>query len=417
MAKVAERRRAAPKDLYFRYQALDQLNRSVKGMVHASSEVAAHSLLASRGYKSVALRPAASPFSLEGIFPSQFRVKSIEVARFSRQLATLLDAGISLLPALQLMAQQRTQSPQFRRIMMQMSSSLSTGMSFSYAMSQHDQVFGEIYLKTIGVGERTGQLQLVLRDQADYIERQLAFNKRISGALTYPAIVSVAGLAVVILLVTFVMPRMASMLASFGTTLPLPTRILLGLSDFFAAYKLFLLAGVVVIVVFLLVALRNPAGRRVKERILLKLPVIGAPAYMTELARITRTMAMMIKAGLPLQEVVEILPRTCTNSLFREALEQVRTGLLLGQGLSYPMAAQPIFPPLMIQMVRIGEDTNNLDSSLKTLADFYETSAQDLVQAMVALITPLSTVVLACLVGFVALAVIMPMYSVAGTME
>ena len=374
-------------------------------------------MLAGQGYKSVSLRPAASPFSLEGMFPSQFRIKPIEVARFSRQMATLLDAGISLLPALQLMAQQRTQSPQFRRIMMQMCSSLSTGMSFSYAMSQHDKVFSEIYLKTIGVGERTGQLQLVLRDQAEYVEKQLAFKKSISGALTYPAIVSVAGLAVVTLMVTFVMPKMANMLSAFGSKPPFPTMVLMGLSDFFAAYKLFLLVGIVVTVVFLVVALRYPAGRRVKERIFLKLPVLGAPAYMTELARITRTMAMMVKAGLPLQEVVEILPRTCTNSLFREALEQVRTGLLLGQGLSYPMAAQPVFPPLMIQMVRIGEDTNNLDSSLKVLADFYETTAQDMASAMVAIVTPLSTIVLAVLVGFIALAVMLPMYSAAGSMQ
>ncbi|MFH1141935.1 MAG: type II secretion system F family protein [Chloroflexota bacterium] len=416
MAKVADRRGAAPKDLYFRYQALTHQNRRVKGTLHASSESAAYSALAGRGYTSVAVRPAVSPFSLEGAIPSLYKVKPTEVSAFSRQFATLLDAGISLLPALQLMTQQRTQSAPFRRILGQIASTLSTGTSFSSALAQHDVVFDEVYRRSIEVGEKTGQLQVVLKDQANHIERQIAFKKSVSGALTYPMIVSVAGLGVVMLLITFVMPKMSGLFASFGAALPLPTRVLLALSVFVLAYKVHILVVAVVVVVPLVVFLRQPEGRRFKERVMINMPVLGPPAHMSELARITRTMSMMLRAGLPLQEAMDVLPRTCTNSLFREALERVRLGLLLGQGLSYPMAAQAVFLPLLIQMIRIGEDSNNLDSNLSVVADFYEATAQERVHAMVALITPLSTIVLAALVGFVALAVIMPMYSIAGTM-
>ncbi len=417
MAKVADRRqRAAPKDLYFRYQALTQESRRVKGTVHATSEAAAYSALAGRGFTSVAVRPAVSPFSLEGVVPSLYKVKPIEVATFSRQFATLLDAGISLLPALQLMTQQRTQSAPFRRILGQIASSLSTGTSFSGALAQHDAVFDEVYRRSIEVGEKTGQLQVVLKDQANHVERQIEFKKSVSGALTYPIIVSVAGLGVVMLLITFVLPKLSGLFESFGTSLPFPTRVLLGLSVFVLTYNVYILIVAVVVVVSVVVFLRRPQGRRFKERVMINMPVLGPPAHMSEIARITRTMSMMLRAGLPLQDVMEVLPRTCTNSLFREALERVRMGLLLGQGLSYPMAAQAVFPPLLIQMVRIGEDSNNLDSNLSVVADFYESTAQDRVHAMVALITPLSTIVLAALVGFVALAVIMPMYSIAGTM-
>ena len=413
MVRAETRQPGAPqlKKMSFRYEAEGEGGRTVKGTVSAVSEVTAQNILVERGYTSVVLEPIANPLSLEGAIPSLFKVKSAQIINFSRQLATLLESGVTLLPAMQLLSQQKTMSGPFRRILGHVTSDLTTGASLSFAMSRHRGVFEEVYRRTIEVGEKTGNLEVVLRELADHIERQDALGKKLKSAMTYPVILLVVAVGVTLVLLTVVLPPLTKMFETVGADLPLPTKILMALSKFVNGNLLFLGIAGAVLAVAIPYSLTSAKGQRYREWLVMNMPVMGSPIVMGELARISRTMSLMLNAGLALQDTMDILPRTTTNILFKDALLNVRQQLFLGEGLAFPMASISFFPPLMLQMVRVGEDSNTLPVSMKVVADFYEQVAQERISAMVSMITPLSTVVLAAIVTFVALAVIMPMYN------
>lgn len=418
MARVAAapaRRKASPvreRTFSFRYVASFGRDRVVRGTINAPSEVAAQRLLADKGFTPISLEVVPSQFSLEGMFPSFFSVKPREVITFSRQLATLLESGITLLPAIQLLGSQASTSGPFRRVVATIAQDLGVGKALSQAIARHPQAFDEIYSRTIAVGERTGKLESVLRELSDHMERQGAFARKVSGALTYPIIVMVVATIVGGILMTVALPPLVGMFTTLKVELPLPTRILIFVSGFMVEFKVYLAALLLGGFLTLVWATKQPQGRRALDRLKLKLPVIGPPAHQVELARTCRTMAVMLGAGLSLQEVIDVMPQTTSNTLFQDALHTVRRGLLLGQGLSYPMSLHSIFPSLMLQMVRVGEESNTLETNLRVLADFYERGAEEQTATLVSLIQPLTTVGLAVVAGFIALSVIMPMYSI-----
>ena len=220
------------------------------------------------------------------------------------------------------------------------------------------------------------------------------------------------GLGVAFVLLTIALPPLTKMFTTLNVPLPLPTRILMGLSAFMAANKLYILAALAVFIPGLIWYSKQPRGKRVMDRFKMRIPVLGLAVRTSELAKMAQTMAMLLNSGLSLQDIMDIVPKTTTNSIMRDAMESVRQGLILGQGLSNPMSAQPIFPILFLQMVRVGEETNNLESNLRVLATFYQASATERTEAVVAMIAPLSTIVLAGMAGFIALSVIMPMYNI-----
>jgi type IV pilus assembly protein PilC len=264
------------------------------------------------------------------------------------------------------------------------------------------------------VGEQTGNMEMVLHQMADYIEKQGALAKKIGGALRYPMMVMGVGLVVGLLLMTVVMPQMMGMFTSMNVELPLPTKILIGMSDFLSTYPLYLLIGGVVLAAVVVWLVKQPTGRRLLDRVRLVAPLIGTPTLMGELARFSRTMSVLITAGLSLQEIMELMPQSSDNKVIRDALVQVNEGLILGEGLSEPMSRIALFPPLLIQMVAVGEASNTLDFTLGVVADFYEVTAEEKTAAMVALVGPLSTAIIGLLVGFIAVSVLMPMYSIVG---
>lgn len=403
--------------LTFRYTAQAGQNRVVKGAIRAVSEIAAQNLLVERGYSPITLEPIASPWSLEGALPSFFGIKPRHVITFSRQLATLLDSGVSLLPALQLLESQASSNQAFGRVVRTVAQDLGIGKSFAQAITRHPNVFNEIYSRTINVGERTGNLTTVLRQMADYMDKQGAFAKKVSGAMTYPVIVLVVGLVVSFILVTVALPPLTNLFKQLNVNLPLPTRILLGLSSFINSFLVYLLAAGAAIIAALIWYIRQPQGRRAIDRLRLSIPILGESAHMAELARICRTISVLLGAGLSLQEVMDLLPQTTSNSVVQDALRQVRSGLLLGEGLTHPMASNPLFPPLMLQMIRVGEESNSLGPNTEVLANFYEATADEKTTAMLSLIQPVSTIAIAGVAAFIALSVIMPMYSITGAVK
>lgn len=418
MASEAPTRRRSKetkaKPLTFRYTARAAGGRTAKGTVKAPSEVAAQNLLVEQGYTPLTLEPVASQWSLEGALPSMFGIKQADIIQFSNQLATLLESGLTLLPALQLLESQAVGSAAFGRVIRSIAQDLGTGKSFAQAISRHPSAFSEIYVRTIAVGERTGKMESVLREMAEYMEKQAAFSKKVGKALMYPAVVFTVGIGATLVILTVALPPMTNMFVAMELDLPTPTRILMATSNFLVNFYIYIIAVVGTLIGAFIWYTRRPAGRRMLDQVKLSAPLIGVPVRMSELARICRTMAVLLNAGLPLQEVMELLPQTTTNSVVQDALAQVKAGLFLGQGLTYPMSMNSLFPPLMLQMVRVGEESNNLEKNLFVLAIFYETTADERTAAMLSMIAPLSTMFLAGLVGFIAMSVIMPMYSMTG---
>jgi type IV pilus assembly protein PilC len=402
------------KELTYRYIATTRQGTQIKGNIKATSEIAAERLLAEKGYIPEHVEIAPSMFSLEEALPTLFRIKVRDVTVFSRQMATLIHSGISLLPALEILLGQVAASRAFRSILSSIVNDIRSGGSFSQAVSKHPKAFNDVYCRTIAVGEETGSLETVLERMADYLEKQSQLTERVKKALTYPALVLGVGVVVCIMLITVVMPKLLGMFKSMNVELPLPTRILMGLTEIFANYTLYIIIAGAVLGALVIWMVKQPTGRRILDRIRLNVPIIGPPTLLSELGRFARALSVMVKAGVNLQETMEMLPKATTNMVFRDTLNRVNERLLLGEGLSAPMAREKLFPPLMVQMVAVGEESNTLDFTMGVVADFFETAAEDKMTAMVGMIGPLSTIVIALVVGFIALSVIMPMYALTG---
>ncbi len=402
------------KEQTYRYIASTRQGTLVKGNIKAINEIAAERLLVAKGYIPEHVEVAPSMFSLEEAFPTLFRVKPRDVIVFSRQLSTLLRSGISLLPSLEILQGHAANSRAFKNILGSILDDIRSGGSFSQAITKHPKAFNEIYCRTISVGEETGNMEVVLERMADYLEKQSQTMQKVKKALTYPVMVMSVGVIVVFILITVVMPQLLGMFSALDVELPLPTRILIGITEFVTSYTLYIVIAGASIGALLIWAVKQPVGKRIIDRVRLSMPLIGPPALMGELGRFARTLSVMIGAGLKLQETMEMLPHATTNMVFRDALNKVNQQLLLGEGLSDPMSRISLFPPLMVQMVAVGEESNSLDFTMGVVADFFETSAEEKTAAMVGMVGPLSTIGIALLVGFIALSVLMPMYTITG---
>ena len=414
MARVLETPAKAKKLVSYRYEAATSQGKLVKGTIKATGEIEAERLLIGQGYRPVSVEVVPSMFSLEEAFPTLFRVKPRDVIIFSRQLATLLRSGISLLPALEILQGQVTSSRAFKKVLESVVDDLRSGSSFTQSISKHPTVFSEIYCRTLTVGEQTGNMEMVLHEMASYMEKQGAIAKKIGGALTYPMMVMGVGLVVCVLLVTVVMPQLLGMFTAMNVELPLPTKILIGITNILTNYTLYFVVAGAVLVAVVLWLVKQPTGRRLLDRMRLTAPLIGIPTLMGELGRFSRTMSVLIGAGLSLQEIMELMPQSSNNRIIRDALSQVNEGLILGEGLSVPMSRIDIFPPLLVQMVAVGEESNTLDFTMGVVADFYEATAEEKTSAMVGMISPLSTAIVGLMVGFIAISVLMPMYTLTG---
>ncbi len=414
MARVLDTSVKGRKPISYRYEAATNQGRLVKGTIKATGEIEAERLLIGQGYTPVSVEVVPSMFSLEEALPTLFRVKPRDVIIFSRQLATLLRSGISLLPALEILRGQVTSSRAFTKILGSMVDDLRAGSSFAQTIAKNDKAFNEIYSRTIALGEQTGNLEMVLNTMADYIEKQGETAKKVGKALTYPMMVLVVGVVVAIVLMTVVMPKMMGMFVALNVELPLPTRILMGISSTLTTYPLYFLIAGAVLGALVIWMVKQPTGRRLLDRVQLSAPLIGTPTLMGELGRLCRTMSVLITAGLSLQEIMELMPQASNNRFIRGALSQVNEGLILGEGLSEPMSRIEIFPPLLVQMVAVGEASNTLDFTMGVVADFYEVTAEEKMSAMVGMIGPLATIFIALFVGFIAISVLMPMYALTG---
>lgn len=399
----------------FAYTAYTEEKKLVKGRVSATTEEAASELLSYGGFRVISLKAAIPLLNKEKLLARFSQIKSAEIIMFSRQLALLLESGTDIVTALDLL-QEQTASQTLKRTIGEVASDIRGGSPLSTALSRHPRAFSQMYYRAISAGEQGGNLEVVLRQMADYIEKGVTTGKQIKGALIYPVIIILVAVGVVGIMVTFVLPAFASLYSQLSVELPLATRMLIGIADWASQYGLYLLLVLLVAVVAGYAYIRTPAGKYRWHKMMLHFPVVGRIVHLSELSRACRTMAMLVRIGLPLPEILAMTIHSSNNKFMVENLTGVQQELIRGEGLSRPMAKRKLFLPLMTQMVKVGEETGNLDNTLTTVADSFEMEASDKTKSAVALIQPVMTVIIGLIVGFVVLAMISAMYSLYGQM-
>ena len=400
----------------FVYTAYTEDKKLVKGKVSSTSEEAATELLSYGGYRVISLKKVTPLLDKEKLLAHFSRIKAQEIVMFSRQLALLLESGTDIVTSLDLL-QDQIANQTLRRIIAEVASDIRGGSPLSSALSKHPRAFSPMYSQAIAAGEQGGNLEVVLRQMADYMERGVITVKKIKGALTYPFLVVLVAVVVVAILITFVFPSFVSFYAELGVELPLPTRILIGITDWASHYGVYLLIVILAAVGVIYAYIKTPAGKYHWHKMMLRLPVVGRIVRLSELSRCCRTMSLLIRVGLPLPEVMAVTIRGTTNKAVEESLTEVQQALIRGEGLAQPMAKRELFLPLMTQMVKVGEETGNLENTLVTVAESFETEANDKTDAAVGLIQPVVTVLLGLGVGFVVLAMLSAMYSVYGQLN
>ena len=301
-----------------------------------------------------------------------------------------------------------------KRILGQVISDLRGGNQLSTALAKHPRIFPPIYCRLLSVGERAGNLEVLLRQIADYMEKHMATAKKIKSALRYPIIIGVVAVVVVAVLVTFVFPAFSKLYSSLGAELPAISRIVFEGVGKLRSLGIYILLAALVAVGLVFIYARSPQGRYKLHGLLLKLPLVGRVIHLNQLAGCCRNISLLYNAGLPLTEIMPLVIQASGNSVMAKALTDVHRDMTQGEGLSKPMQKNRLFLPMMVQMVKVGEETGNLNTALSAAAQSYETEAEDRTSSLISFIEPLMTGIVGMIVAFIALSLFSAIYSIYG---
>ena len=363
-----------------------------------------------RGFKVVSVRPARSGWRwVYRELPTFFRVKTSELILFSRQLATFIKVGVPITDAIKLL-QDASGSGAFRAALEDICEDLDAGEAFSTAISHHPGVFSKLYIDMVHAAEYSGTLDRVLIQIATHLQRQDSAMKKLRSAMIYPTVILVLAVSVCTVLIVFVLPNFVAIFHEFHAQLPLPTQILLALGTFAQTWRFQMVASLFIVTVAILVVMNSPPGRVMWDYTLVRLPVIGSIVSYAIIERFTRTLSTMLRAGIPISQTFDVAIASAGNTKYRRELVSVKERMVTGDGFSGPLEATGLFAPMMIRMIRVGEETGTLDASLEQIADFLTEELDYKVRNMISLMEPSLVIAVGGAVGFVAISVILPMY-------
>ncbi|HEY7628260.1 MAG TPA: type II secretion system F family protein, partial [Ilumatobacteraceae bacterium] len=330
---------------------------------------------------------------------------------FSRQLATMVSSGLTLIRALAILSEQ-TESKPLAAVIATMRSDIERGLSFSQAISKHPKVFPTVYTAMVRSGEAGGMLDMVLLQLATMLEKQLELRHRIKSAMAYPIAVGFIIIAVVSAMLLFIVPMFESMYADLGGTLPLPTRMLIGLSSFLThSWWIIMLLGGGAMYGFKRWK-RTPEGRLAVDRLKLRLPIAGQIVQKSAIARFSQTLAALERSGVTIMEALDIVADTAGNAVVAAAINDARERVRVGESVSVALMNHPVFPPMVVQMMLVGEETGALDEMLDKIGDFYDAEVSATVDSLTSLIEPLLMVVMGATVGGMVVALYLPMFRI-----
>jgi type IV pilus assembly protein PilC len=385
----------------------------VKGRLEAGTEEKAAELLNYAGYQLINLRQVTNFPTLDKLTLRFFPLKPVDIILFYRQMALLIESGLNIVTALELLEEQSGQRS-FKRVLHEIIADVRGGSQLSVALGKHPDIFVPIHCQSLKVGEQTGGLEIILRQIADHMEKLTKSKKGIQNAMIYPVLALIVAIVVIAIMITFVFPAFSSLYSSLGAKLPLLTQLTLDMGKYLSSYGLYIMAVMVAAAIGSLIYIRTTRGKYNWDKISLRFPLVGRINHLNELSHISRNISILFKAGLPLTEILPLVIQSSNNRVMTEALLGVRDDMLSGEGLSRPMGKHPIFLPMMVQMVRVGEETGNLDNTLLSVAQSFEVEAEEKTRSLIGMIQPVMTIIIGLVVGLMAISLVSAMYSMYG---
>ena len=401
----------------FNWEARSKAGVARKGVMEANNALIVEAQLKKAAFTNISVTEEASKISWKmPSFGGTGRVNSKDLVVFTRQFATMIDSGLPLVQCLEILASQQ-ENKTFKNILYRVKADVEGGGTFADALAKHPAAFDDLFVNLVAAGEVGGILDTIMQRLAAYIEKAMKLKKQIKGAMVYPlTIISVAVVVIGVILV-FVIPTFAQMFEDFGGELPGPTKLVIGLSSFIKKY-IPVIIGLFVIGSFAFKKYYNTAGgRKTIDRMALRAPIAGPLIRKVAVAKFTRTLGTMISSGVSIMEALEIVAKTAGNKIIEEAIYAVRQAISEGKTMAEPLTACGVFPPMVVQMIAVGEATGAMDTMLNKIADFYDDEVDSAVAAMTAMLEPLLMVFLGTTVGGLVIAMYLPIFKLAGTVS
>ena len=399
----------------FSWEARSKTGSTQKGVMEASSVSVVEAQLKKFGFTGIVVKEEGKSkgVKIPG-FGGKQKIQSKDLVVFTRQFATMIDSGLPLVQCLDILASQQ-ENKTFKTILYKVKEDVESGSTFADALGKHPGAFDELYVNLVAAGEVGGILDTILNRLAAYIEKAMKLKKRVKGAMVYPVTIMAIAVIVVGVILVFVIPTFAKMFADFGGELPGPTKIVIALSNFITRYILVIIGLGVAINAAIKKYYATANGRKVMDRLFLKAPIVGPLIRKVSVAKFTRTLGTMISSGVPIMDGLEIVAKTSGNKIVEEAIFKVRQAISEGKTMAEPLAACGVFPPMVVQMIAVGEATGAMDAMLNKIADFYDDEVDDAVGALTSMMEPLLMVFLGTTVGGLVVAMYLPIFKLAGS--
>ncbi|MFC1838695.1 type II secretion system inner membrane protein GspF [Thermodesulfobacteriota bacterium] len=396
----------------YEYKALDKKGKSTKGIIDADSPLSARNKLRNSGLFPVDITESSSRvrkqptgnISLSLLFR---RIRQSEISAMTRQLATLMEAGIPLVSSLELLITQEA-NPLLKKILAQIKESVNEGNSLASSLSQHTRYFSQIYINMVESGEASGSLDLVLERLAEFSENQEALKGKIIAAMVYPAIMLLIGILALLMLVTFVVPRFVAVFDEMEKALPLSTLIVIGTSNFLKSYWWLIILFIVLMVVLIKYIKKTDRGTHLWDELKLKAPVFGKINSKIIITRFGRTLGSLLQSGVNLISALQIVRNVVNNGIIADVIDNAIEQIQEGKSLAYPFSNSKWIPPVVVQMIAVGEHSGELEKMLNKIADIYEQEVESQISAMTSLLEPVMLLIMAVIVGFIAFSVLIP---------
>ena len=399
----------------FAWEGVTRSGQTMKGEMEAPNEEAVQAQLRRQGIQPGNVKQRGKGLDMELNIPGMKpRVTTKDLVVFTRQFATMIDAGLPLVQCLDILGKQQ-ENKTFKEILLKVKEDVESGSTFADALKKHPKAFDELYVNLVAAGEVGGILDTILNRLAAYIEKALKLKKQVKSAMTYPT--TIIGIAVVVIAVIliFVIPSFEKMFRDFGGELPMPTQVVINISNFIQNYILVIIGAIVLFIVGFKKVYANPKGREAIDALALKLPVMGILIRKVAVAKFTRTLGTMISSGVQILDGLDIVAKTAGNKTVEKAVYQVRQSISEGKTIAEPLEKSGVFPPMVCQMIAVGEQSGAIDTMLNKIADFYDDEVDDAVGNLTAMMEPLLMLFLGTTVGGLVIAMYLPIFKLAGT--
>lgn len=348
----------------------------------------------------------------ENIAIFQPKVTGKDVVIFTRQLSTMIDAGLPLVQGLEILSKQQS-NPTFKKVLTNVQQDVESGSTFADSMRKHNAVFDSLFCNMIEAGETGGILDTILGRLAGFMEKSMALKKKIKGAMTYPVICLAISILILIVILVFVVPVFDKMFQDFGSTLPAPTQFVVNMSHFFKSYIFYLIVGLVLLFMSIKKIYSTEKGKLFIDRILLRSPVIGTLLRRVAVSKFTRTLGTMLQSGVPILEALQVVAKTAGNKVIENAVFRVADAIAEGRPIAEPLEESGVFPNMVVQMINVGESVGALDAMLEKIADFYDEEVDQAVENLTAMIEPFMMVFLGGMIGGLVVAMYLPIFKIA----